>query len=117
MKIILGWENLALEILCQLEEINIKLERMETKMAKTQADLDALVVTLQGTATDLINLVNDSITEQAAAFKRLEDKITAGATPADLQAEVDNLSALNSALQASMVSAQAALTAAQNEGK
>ena len=68
-----------------------KLQQLEETMSANKADLDAAIATVQSGLTGLV-------TEQAAAFKRLEDLIAAGGSGADLQAEVDNLKAVSDAI-------------------
>lgn len=72
--------------------------RIEHTMA-TKADLDAVLATVEASASALV-------AEQAAAFARLAAIIAAGATTEDLQAEVDRLTALNVQLQAALAAAQ-----------
>lgn len=83
----------------------------------TKADLQDAVTALEGATTDVNNQVEALSTEQAAAFKRLEDKIAAGGgTAEDLQAEVDRVNTVTGALQGVKTVVEDALTKAQAEG-
>lgn len=84
-------------------------------MAQDKASLDIQVATVGGSITDLINALGDLVTKMTAGFANLEKKIADGAKAVDLQVEVDQLKAVNSAIQGAITTVQAAAATAQTE--
>ncbi len=87
-------------LICMVSDIKATVKRMEEIMAETQDELDAAISALEGD-------VATGATEIKDAIATLKAKITAGASPADLTAEVDRLKALHVSLLSAFADAQA----------
>ncbi len=85
-----------LDLIRIIKDSDRRLRRMEEKMA-TREELNTAI-------TGVLASVGTLATEQAAAFQRLLDKITAGQ---DYQAELDQITALNTQIQALTAASQA----------
>jgi len=110
VKVVFDFEE---KFLNALQDIKTILEEIKNTMA-TKAELSAGIVTLQGTATDALNHVTTLLTEQANMIARLEAKIAAGVV--DLQPELDQINAVNTAIASAIPNILAAITTAQGTG-
>jgi hypothetical protein len=87
--------SVAKNYVIELKEIGHQLKLINRKldiMAKSQTDLDAEIDAETATIADVATRV-------AADLKKLQDLITAGAAPADLQAQFDKVNANIATLQ------------------
>lgn len=82
----------------------------------TKQDLNDALTSQETAFGEVKTSIDNLSSELQAAIKRLEDKIAAGGTPEDFQAEVDRVNALTTALQAAKAVLDDAIGKAQAAG-